>query len=348
MTEPATPPAPPGAAPRPLDDPATLRSFAARLREGLYVADASGRLLDANAALATLLGASSPAALVGRSLDELVGDPAARRRALAGLDATAGAGGGTARARDVDMELVGLDGVRRAVVESVTVAVGPDGTARLLGVVVPLALAVAEADVAAGDVASADRANGGTGAGHAFAPGVEGVGAARDALTGCLERAHLDALGMRLGRDGTARAGVLVVRLEFGRAALPASAHDTMRQRTARFLMRHVRGDEPIVRLSDDEFLVVLADAHQEQTERVARRVQLLALREAPAPLSLGWATREPGESLAGVVSRAAAARVPVPHGTRGPDGDRRRGEVLGLADALLSRDFERAPRVAR
>ncbi|MDF1506409.1 hypothetical protein PYV61_25875, partial [Roseisolibacter sp. H3M3-2] len=145
----------------------------------------------------------------------------------------------------------------------------------------------------------------------------------RDALTGCLERSHLHALGERLARDPVAPVGVVIVRLEA--EDTPAEDHDLMRQLTARFLMRQVRGNEPVIRLGDDEFLVVLGGASAEQVERVARRVQLLALRGAPGPLSMGWAAREHGESLPQVVARASTQRVPVPVGEGGQH--RRAGE---------------------
>jgi PAS domain S-box-containing protein len=284
------PSAPSGPAPRALDDPATLRALVARLREGLYVLDGDGRILDANPAFAALVGADGPAELVGRSLDELVGDAPARARALAALGLDEG------RAQELDSELLLADGSRQPVVERVSVVRGTDGTLRRLGIV-----------TAVGEAARAEAM-------------------ARDALTGCLDRAHLHALGERLARDAMAHTGVVVVRLEGRRADAHPDGLDALRQRVARFLMRHVRGDEPVVRLGDDDFLVVLAGARQEHTERVARRVQLLALRDAPAPLSLGWAAREHGESLAAVVARAVDTRVPVPHGNRPGDG-RRRGE---------------------
>jgi GGDEF domain-containing protein len=188
-------------------------------------------------------------------------------------------------------------GGRQAVVERVSAVRAADGTLRRLGVVTPLGAAA------------------------------RGEAPARDALTGCLDRTHLHALGERLAHDAMAHAGVVVVRLEPQRAGARVDEHDALRQRVARFLMRHVRGDEPVVRLGDDDFLVVLAGARQEHTERVARRVQLLALRDAPAPLSLGWAAREHGESLAAVVARALDTRVPVPHGAHRLGDGRRRGE---------------------
>jgi PAS domain S-box-containing protein len=300
MTETGHPPERTPAASRPLDEPTVLRTFAERTREGLYVADAEGRLLDANPALVALLGLQGPAALVGRRLDEVSADPEARTRALAGL-VDAG------DAVELDVELVAADGTRRRAVETVALVRAADGTVRRHGLLFPLAAAPAD----------------------------EG-GSLRDALTGCLDRTHLHALGERLQRDPTAQTGVIVVRLEHTRehdAATPAM-RDDMRQRAARFLMRHVRGVEPVVRLDADDFLIVLAGARHEHTERVGRRVQLLALRDTPTALSIGWAAREQGESLPALVSRAITARVPVPRGGRPSGDERRRGE-------------ERAPGVA-
>ncbi len=152
----------------------------------------------------------------------------------------------------------------------------------------------------------------------------------RDPLTGCLERSHLAQLGARLAADRAAAVGAIIVRLEGegsagdDRGVPDAVLRDALRVQTARFLMRHVRGTEPVVRLGDDEFLVVLPGAGPRDTDRVARRVQLLAFNKAPAALSLGWAARREGEALEALVARAGEARVPVPQGGRGEE--RRRG----------------------
>lgn len=153
---------------------------------------------------------------------------------------------------------------------------------------------------------------------------------ARDPLTGCLQRSHLAELGARLQGDGAAAVGAIVIRLEGEGSAgddrgVPDDVlRDALRVQTARFLMRHVRGTEPVVRLGDDAFLVVLPGAGPGDTDRVARRVQLLAFNKAPGALSLGWASRQGGESLDALVARAGTARVPVPQGGRGEE--RRRG----------------------
>ena len=67
-----------------------------------------------------------------------------------------------------------------------------------------------------------------------------------------------------------------------------ALLRDALRVQTARFLMRHVRGSEAVVRLDDDAFLVVLPGADDRDTDRVARRLQLLAFNKAPGALALG------------------------------------------------------------
>lgn len=64
----------------------------------------------------------------------------------------------------------------------------------------------------------------------------------------------------------------------------------------------------------------------------VAERLQSAALRTAPVPFSLGWAVRQPGESLMSTMNRAdqnlLAVRVIVRTPTRQfavPDRDTRR-----------------------
>ena len=75
--------------------------------------------------------------------------------------------------------------------------------------------------------------------------------------------------------------------------------------RMSRFLMRQVRAEEPVVRVGGDEFVVILRGAHEGQVRMVAERMQQAALRTAPVPFSLGWAVREPRESLMSTMNRA-------------------------------------------
>lgn len=148
----------------------------------------------------------------------------------------------------------------------------------------------------------------------------------RDPLTGCLLRSYLATLDALLVSNGAAAVGAIFLLLRGEGSAgddkdVPdALLRDALRVQTARFLMRHVRGTEPVLWLGDDEFLVVLPGARPRDTERVGRRLQLLAFNKAPAELSLGWASRQGGETIAALAARATAARVPVPQGGRGEE----------------------------
>ena len=51
-----------GARPAALDDPETFRALTRLLREGLYVADSEGRIVDANGAMLEMIDSSSAAA----------------------------------------------------------------------------------------------------------------------------------------------------------------------------------------------------------------------------------------------------------------------------------------------
>lgn len=148
-------------------------------------------------------------------------------------------------------------------------------------------------------------------------------------LTGCLDPTNVERLGAMLaaadaGRDAPVGAIVLTLEGEGSAGDDPdapeAVLRDALRVQTSRFLMRHVRGSEPLIRSDDDEFLVLMPGAHDHDTERVARRIQLSAFNKAPAALSLGWTARREGEALDTLVARARAARVPVPQGGRGKE----------------------------
>jgi diguanylate cyclase (GGDEF)-like protein len=80
---------------------------------------------------------------------------------------------------------------------------------------------------------------------------------------------------------------------------------DSVLVKMARFLMRHVRAEEAVVRVGGDEFLVVLCDSGSEQTENVAARLRVAAAESAPVPFSMGWAARKDGETFEDTMVRA-------------------------------------------
>ena len=60
-----------------------------------------------------------------------------------------------------------------------------------------------------------------------------------------------------------------------------------------------------MARIGGDEFVVLLRGRDADSTKLVADRLRIEALERAPVPFSLGWAVREPGESLMQIVDRA-------------------------------------------
>ena len=269
---------------RPLDDPETLREVAHLLREGVYVADEEGRVLDANAAFVDLMGAAALTEVVGRRVEEMVAEPARRRAALVGI---ADAGG----ARELEVQILRPDGTTRTVLETVWARGGARAAMRFYGIV---------SDVTEARTLEARLRDAVT----------------RDPLTGAYDRRHVETVSRELEQDARGGWGCLHVSARDGIASVVArrgrSAADDALQRMGRFLMRHVRADEPVIRLADDAFLVVLKGATGDRTERVARRLQLQALRTAPVPFQLGWAAREGSEPLDALVRRASSRAVPV------------------------------------
>ena len=273
-----------------LDDPDTLRELARYLREGLYVTDAEGRLLDASPAFLEIVGASAVQDLTGRSFDDLLVDPAPRRAALGAIDGTV---------RELELTVLRADGTQRLVLDTVFQRRDDQGRVFHHGIL---------ADVTPYRALEARLRESAT----------------RDTLTGAFNRRQLDAIGREMERDtsgggvgGTTGSGwgCLYVDVEaFGAYNVRhgQEAGDDVLVRMARFLMRHVRADEPVVRLANDEFVVVLRGATDERTERVARRLQLTALRTAPTAFSLGWAVRQGDEAIDALIDRAARRRVPV------------------------------------
>src|SRR5215831_18225079 len=70
---------------RSLSDPESLREFASKLREGIYIFSREGRILDANPAFLEMLGVASLAELGANASDVLV-DPIQRAAELSLLD----------------------------------------------------------------------------------------------------------------------------------------------------------------------------------------------------------------------------------------------------------------------
>jgi len=83
-------------------------------------------------------------------------------------------------------------------------------------------------------------------------------------------------------------------------------------QKMARFLMRYARASDGVIRMGDDEFLVLLPNVDSSVVSRINRRFRQAAVGQAPIPFSMGTSTRLGNESLESTILRASRDLMPV------------------------------------
>ena len=279
--EPNGPAGPTGGAPRSLyrslSDPESLKEFARNLGEGIYITTPEGRILDANPAFLEMFGVESLADFAGMSASDLFVDPK-QREAEFGLLERDG------RVKEFEIQVRRPDGEVRWVLDTSYVVTDREtGESFCHGVLV---------DITARKRLEAELIEMST----------------HDALTGCLNRRFLDQIDLEFRRDPAARWGCIFVDIDHFKRYNDEHGHqagDRVLVRMARFLMRHVRAEESVVRVGGDEFVIVLINADTGRTRRVSERLRNSALKSAPVPFSLGWAAREPGEPLVRLLDRA-------------------------------------------
>ncbi len=259
-----------------LNDTECLRSLVRNLREGIYITNDRGEILDANPAFLEMLGVSQLDDLVSYGLSDMVVDPARRMQELELLDRDGAV-------REFELQILRPDGAIRTVLDS-TYACRDSGSGDVFyhGILVDISSRKEQEDVLREQ-------------------------SVRDPLTGCFNRRHLTAIDRRLAGPDSAWACIFID-IDHFKQYNDTHGHqmgDHTLIRMSRFLMRQVRAEEAVVRIGGDEFLIVLEGAADAHTEMVARRLQLAALRTAPVPFSLGWATRRPGESFQQTLHRA-------------------------------------------
>jgi hypothetical protein len=275
-------------APRSFADGVSLPDLVPFLREGVYLMRADGALLDANPVALDLFGVAGVAGAHPRDDSR----PPATWRAE--LDALAADG----QVREFTREFVHADGTRRTVLD--TCFARRDGeSVTFLGVLQDITVAPA------GTALRGDDAIG------------------RDAATGAYTADYL----AQLEADPNHAAGLCVVQVDppadppstdqpgtAPSATLHDAAHalDARLERLTRFLLRHIRAGESVVRTGPHELTLVLPRADDASTETVARRLQLAALRGAPASFRLGWCACHAPESLPHALDRARHGLIPV------------------------------------
>ena len=259
-----------------LDDAEALRRFVRDLREGIYVTDASGKIVDGNPAFLAMLGvASLDEARRHESADFLL-DRSRHEAEMLVLERDGAV-------RDFEFQIRRQDGEIRTVIDTAYRCVDPDtGEVYYQGILI--------------DITERKRLE-------------ERLleQTLRDPLTGCWNRRYLADFVARHDDAGGSWGCVMVdidhfkqYNDEFGH-----EAGDAVLNRVARFLMRATRAEECTVRMGGDEFLLLLDGADALATENTTERLKFMADRELLVPFSLGWAAREGGESLEKTIARA-------------------------------------------
>ncbi|WP_440224322.1 sensor domain-containing diguanylate cyclase [Dokdonella sp. MW10] len=127
-----------------------------------------------------------------------------------------------------------------------------------------------------------------------------------DPLTGSHNRRHLARVSRLAGEHD--RWGCIVVDIDHFKHYNDTHGHsvgDRILVETVQFLRGLVRGEDAIVRLGGDEFLILLAHYGSNDLEAFVERLQATTRAGAPVPLSFGWASREASETLEQTVHRA-------------------------------------------
>jgi diguanylate cyclase (GGDEF)-like protein/PAS domain S-box-containing protein len=262
---------------RSLADPESLREFAKNLGEGIYITTPEGHILDANPAFLETFGVQSLEDFGSMSAYDLFVDPRQRELELRILERDG-------RVKEFEFQIKRPDGEVRWVLDTSYQVRDPETGERFFhGVLV---------DITARKLLEGELIEMST----------------HDALTGCLNRRYLDQIDMQFKTELGEQWGCIFVDIDHFKRYNDEHGHqagDRVLVRMARFLMRHVRAEEAVVRVGGDEFVIILVGADAARTRRVAERLKNSALKSAPVPFSLGWAAREAGEPLVKLLDRA-------------------------------------------
>jgi diguanylate cyclase (GGDEF)-like protein/PAS domain S-box-containing protein len=267
---------------RSLSDPETLRLFAQNLGEGIYITNERGEILDANAAFLRIFGVDSLEELKNYRVSDFV-DADVRKHEVELLEREGAM-------RDRELQITRPDGGVRTVLDTWYTNTDPDtGESVFHGILV--------------DITSRKNLE---------TQLVEQ--SIRDPLTGCYNRRHLSAL-LNAPREKDEEWGCIYVDIDHFKQYNDKHGHaagDRVLMKMSRFLMRHVRAEEAVIRMGGDEFLVTLFDTTPYETEMIARRLEKAGHEKGPVSFSLGWAARESEESLEETVNRADSELIQV------------------------------------
>jgi diguanylate cyclase (GGDEF)-like protein/PAS domain S-box-containing protein len=261
---------------RSLKDADTLGEFVRNVREGVYITNADGQILDANAAFLDMFGATSIEEFRSRTAPSLLRQPERRAEEVRLLHRDGAV-------REFEFEILRLDGRVRTVMDTAYQVVDP-ATGELLyhGILI--------------DITE-----------RKFLERQLRDLAIRDPLTGCFNRRFLQTKSAELeARDD--EWGCLVIDIDHFKTYNDTYGHDMgdrLLVQTSRFLLRSVRAEDAVIRTGGDEFAVLLPGLEAVATRDVAERMKAAAATSAPVSFTLGYSAREATEHVEDTLRRA-------------------------------------------
>ncbi len=260
---------------RSLEDPETLRLFIQNLREGIYITNDAGEILDANPACLEIFGVSTVDDLRTLRAQDLLADPAQRAQEAELLDREG-------EVREFELVIRRPDGEERTVLDSCH-AVRDAETGQVLyhGILIDIS----------GRKQLESRFH---------------EASLRDPLTGCYNRRFLLEVEKRLASFETW--GTIVVDVDNFKEYNDDFGHqkgDEVLMKVSRFLQQNARSEDAVVRMGGDEFLLLLLGASARYVAEVGQRLRLTAAERGVPSFSLGWANRHGAESLERTIDHA-------------------------------------------
>ena len=260
---------------RSLEDPETLRLFIQNLREGIYITNDAGEILDANPACLEIFGVSTVDDLRTLRAQDLLADPAQRAQE-AELLAREG------EIREFELVIRRPDGEERTVLDSChAVRDAESGQVLYHGILIDIS----------GRKQLESRFH---------------EASLRDPLTGCYNRRFLLEVEKRLASFETW--GTIVVDVDNFKEYNDDFGHqkgDEVLMKVSRFLQQNARAEDAVVRMGGDEFLLLLLGASARYVAEVGQRLRLTAAERGVPSFSLGWANRHGAESLERTIDHA-------------------------------------------
>jgi diguanylate cyclase (GGDEF)-like protein/PAS domain S-box-containing protein len=260
---------------RSLQDPETLQQLLHNLREGIYITNARGEILDANPACLEIFGVSSLAELRGLRAQDLYADPALRE-VETGILAREG------EVREFELVIRRPDGETRTVLDSSYALRDPE-TGEILyhGILI--------------DISSRKQLET-----HVQEQSL------RDPLTGCYNRRFLKDLETRL--SPALIWGAIVVDVDNFKEYNDDFGHqagDEVLVKVSRFLQQNARAEDAVIRMGGDEFLLLLLGSSAAAVAEIGQRLLDTAEAQGVPPFSVGWAVRHGAERLERTIDHA-------------------------------------------